>query len=78
MNNLFGKSLSLDLKSKSLKALNCFNKVLEDLRDVNKKSLEEQKKLSETIESIAIEIDDLKSIELSNEKIIQNIESILK
>lgn len=78
MNNFFGKSLSFNLKLKSLNALNCFNKVLEDLRDVNKKSLEEQKKLSETLESIAIEIDDLKSIELSNEKIIQNIESILK
>jgi len=78
MNNFFGKSLSFNLKLKSLNALNCFNKVLEDLRDVNKKSLEEQKKLSETLESIAIEIDDLKSIELSNEKIIHNIESILK
>jgi CHASE3 domain sensor protein len=73
---MFKKTQSLS--ERSSKALGLFNQVIQELNDVTVKSKERQEELSLIKNAIQSELDELSEMDQSNQKVISNIESILK
>jgi CHASE3 domain sensor protein len=73
---MFKKTPSLS--ERSSKALGLFNQVIQELTDVTVKSKERQEELTLVKNAIQSELDELSEMDQSNQKVISNIESILK
>jgi CHASE3 domain sensor protein len=73
---MFKKTQSLSERSST--ALGLFNQVIQELNDVTVKSKERQEELSLIKNAIQSELDELSEMDQSNQKVISNIESILK
>ena len=67
-----------DFKNKSLSALNSFNKIVLDLQSINEKIKDKITDLTFQKVDIINEIKEISEINLQNEKIIDNINKILK
>jgi CHASE3 domain sensor protein len=73
---MFKKTPSLS--ERSSKALGLFNQVIQELTDVTVKSKERQEELTLVKNAIQSELDELSEMDQSNQKVISNIENILK
>lgn len=77
--NFFSKKTvnSTDLKTKSVKALDSFHQVMNDLKQIINLSSAKQTELKEESLKIQTEISELEAINIANSKVITNIEKIL-
>jgi hypothetical protein len=66
------------LKQKASNALDSFTKVMEELKEINEQSSRRQVKLKQECLTIQEEISELNNIMLANDKVVGNIEKILK
>lgn len=80
INGFFKSTLqsSGKLAAKSAEALSTFNKVMDDLKQINEESNSRQKELKDEAWEIQREITELETVNIANLKIISNIEKILK
>jgi hypothetical protein len=72
------KQLQENLIEKSNKALDLFSKVVEDLKEINRKSEIKQSSLLDEKQAIEEEIKELEEMNSKNDRVISNIENILK
>ena len=72
------ENLSVSLKKASENALNCFHQVMNDLKAINESSSIKQEELTIEVQKINLEISELEQITIDNNKVIINIEKILK
>ncbi len=70
-------ALSAQLKQQSVNALDTFHRVMQDLKDINAQSEVKQAELAEEAARINQEIKDLAAVNVTNVKVITNIEKIL-
>jgi hypothetical protein len=76
--SLFKKKEKEGLLERSNKALGLFTTVVEELKEITEISKSKQDSLSKAKDLIELEISDLEAMNNSNEKIIENINSLLK
>lgn len=72
------KQTQENLIEKSNKALDLFSKIVEDLKEINRKSETKQSSLLDEKRAIEEEIEELEEMNSKNARVISNIENILK